>query len=126
MLTVLYIDDDDINRDLVKRILARAPFDVETLEAHDGHIGVEMAIANPPDLILMDFHMPQLPGTEAAKQLQVHEATSHIPIIALTADIYARERFQDAGCVAFLTKPIRKRALLHAIEKVFPELVTEA
>ncbi|MEL6407241.1 MAG: response regulator [Chloroflexota bacterium] len=126
MLTVLYIDDDDVNRDLVKRILARAPFEAEMREADNGVLGVEMAIENPPDLILMDFHMPGITGTEATKQLCDHEATANVPIIALTADIYARERFQDVGCAEFLTKPIRKRALLHTIQKVFPELVTDA
>ena len=60
MLRVLYIDDDETNRDIVKRILARAPYEVEVSEADDGHVGVAMAGEKHPELILMDFHMPGL------------------------------------------------------------------
>lgn len=122
MLEVLYIDDDEINRDIVKRILARAPYEVNLSEAVDGHHGVEMAQELKPDLILMDFHMPGLPGPEATKQIRADETIANIPIIALTADIYARNRFEEAGCNGYLTKPIRKRSLLHAINEIFPEL----
>jgi len=122
MLQVLYIDDDEINRDIVKRILARAPYEVNLSEAVDGHDGVEMAQELKPDLILMDFHMPGLPGPEATRQIRADETIASIPIIALTADIYARSSFEEAGCNGYLTKPIRKRALLHAIEEIFPDL----
>lgn len=122
MLEVLYIDDDEINRDIVKRILARAPYEVNLSEAIDGQSGVEKAHELKPDLVLMDFHMPGLPGPEATKQIRADESISTVPIIALTADIYARSSFEEAGCNGYLTKPIRKLALLHAIEKIFPDL----
>lgn len=122
MLQVLYIDDDEINRDIVKRILARAPYEVNLSEAVDGQSGVETAHEMKPDLILMDFHMPGLPGPEATKQIRADESIADVPIIALTADIYARSQFEEAGCNGYLTKPIRKRSLLHAIEELFPEL----
>ena len=73
MLRVLYIDDDGTNRDLVRRIFARAPYDVEMTEAVDGQQGVEMAHESKPDLILMDFHMPGLPGPEATRQIRADE-----------------------------------------------------
>jgi CheY-like chemotaxis protein len=122
MLRVLYIDDDEINRDIVKRILARAPYEVKLEEAVDGQEGVDMAHDMKPDLILMDFHMPGMPGPEATRLIRADESTSKIPILALTADIYARGTFEAAGCNGYLTKPIRKRSLLHAIEGLFPEL----
>lgn len=122
MLSVLYIDDDETNRDLVVRILARAPYDVQTREAANGKTGLEMALANPPDLILMDFHMPGISGPDAIRELRADPLTADIPVLALTADIYAREAFKDAGTEHFLTKPVRKRALLNAIDKIFPTL----
>ena len=122
MLHVLYIDDDETNRDLVKRILARAPYEVRLSEARDGLSGVEIAHDVKPDLVLMDFHMPGLPGPEATKQIRADESIASVPIIALTADIYARGSFAEAGCNSYLTKPIRKRSLLHAIEELFPDL----
>lgn len=122
MLRVLYIDDDETNRDIVKRILQRAPYDVELEEAVDGDSGVEQAQANKPDLILMDFHMPNLPGPEATRRIRADESISDVPILALTADIYARSSFIEAGCNGYLTKPIRKRALLQAIRDIFPDL----
>jgi CheY-like chemotaxis protein len=63
-LSVLYIDDDETNRDIVKRILARAPYEVELSEATDGIAGVAMAAEKHPQLILMDFHMPGIAGPE--------------------------------------------------------------
>jgi len=122
MLRVLYIDDDETNRDLVRRIFARAPYEVEVTEAVDGQQGVEIAHESKPDLILMDFHMPGLPGPEATRQIRADETIANTPILALTADIYARGSFEEAGCDEYLTKPIRKRSLLHAVEKLFPEL----
>ncbi|MEM9952417.1 MAG: response regulator [Chloroflexota bacterium] len=124
MLRVLYVDDDEINRELVARILERAPYDVELVEAEDGEQGVKLALTSQPDLILMDFHMPRLSGPEATQQIRDDEATSQIPIIALTADIYARGDFKEAGCEGYLTKPIRKRSLLQAIHNIFPDLPT--
>jgi CheY-like chemotaxis protein len=125
MLRVLYVDDDEINRDIVKRILGRAPYEVELSEANDGHAGVAMAAEKHPDLILMDFHMPGIAGPEATKQIRANEKLAGVKIVALTADIYSRGDFEDAGCDSYLTKPIRKNALLHAIAELFPNLPKE-
>lgn len=122
MLRILYIDDDEVNRELVQRIMARAPYEAEVLEATDGEKGVVAAEEHKPDLILMDFHMPGLPGPEATRHIRALEALKDVKIIALTADIYSRSDFEEAGCDGYLTKPIRKRSLIHAIGKLFPEL----
>jgi CheY-like chemotaxis protein len=122
MLRVLYIDDDEVNRELVQRIMARAPYENEVMEAIDGQQGVVTAEEQKPDLILMDFHMPGMPGPEATRHIRALVALKDVKIIALTADIYSRNDFEEAGCDGYLTKPIRKLALLHAIEKLFPEL----
>lgn len=125
MLRVLYIDDDETNRDIVKRILSRAPYEVELSEAVDGNAGVSMAADKKPELILMDFHMPGLSGPDATRQIRSNEELAGVKIIALTADIYARANFEEAGCDSYLTKPIRKNALLHAIGELFPDLPKE-
>lgn len=125
MLRVLYIDDDEINRDIVRRILDRAAYDVKLDEAINGQAGVDMAIMTQPDLILMDFHMASLSGVEATRAIRADETIGQTRIIALTADIYSRASFEDAGCNGYLTKPIRKKALLSAIEELFPELPSE-
>lgn len=125
MLRVLYIDDDEINRDIVKRILSRAPYPVELSEATDGNDGVAMASEKHPDLVLMDFHMPGIAGPEATRQIRANEKLADVKIIALTADIYSRSNFEQAGCNSYLTKPIRKNALLHAIAELFPDLPKE-
>jgi CheY-like chemotaxis protein len=124
-LSVLYIDDDEINRDIVKRILSRAPYEVELSEAVDGQLGVAMAADKHPQLILMDFHMPRIAGPEATKLIRANEKLADVKIIALTADIYSRGNFEEAGCNSYLTKPIRKNALLHAIGELFPDLPKE-
>lgn len=124
MFRILYIDDDEVNRELVQRIMARAPYEVEVVEAIDGQLGVAAAAEHKPDLILMDFHMPGLAGPDAIRQIRAIDALKNVKIIALTADIYARNDFEDAGCDEYLTKPIRKRSLIRAIGKLFPELPT--
>ena len=124
MLKVLYIDDDEVNRELVQRIMARAPYEVEVIEAVDGQLGVAAAEEHHPDLILMDFHMPGLAGPEATRQIRAIDSLKDVKIIALTADIYARGDFEAAGCDSYLTKPIRKRSLIQGIGKLFPDLPT--
>jgi len=122
MLRLLYIDDDEVNRELVRRIMARAPYEVEVIEATNGLEGVTFAEEHKPDLILMDFHMPGMPGPEATRHIRALDALKNVKIIALTADIYSRNDFEEAGCDGYLTKPIRKRSLIQAIGKLFPEL----
>jgi len=62
MINILYIDDDETNRNIVDRILRRAPFEVTLTLAEDGQAGIDHAKAEKPDLILMDFHMPGMNG----------------------------------------------------------------
>lgn len=83
------------------------------LEATDGEEALDVALRELPDLIIMDIQLPKLSGLEVAKKLRETSAFSHVPIIALTA--YAmkgdKERFIEAGCDAYVSKPIDTREL---------------
>lgn len=122
MLKVLYIDDDETNHDIAQRILNRAPFEMSIAHADNAAEGMAKARELIPDLILMDFHMPGMSGADAVRELREDDTLSHTRFIAVTADIYSREEFEDAGCDHYLTKPVRKNKLLQAIKEVFPDL----
>jgi CheY-like chemotaxis protein len=116
---ILYVEDSEQNRDVVRRYL-RGVFDI--LEAQDGEQGIEMARQERPDLILMDLSLPRVDGYEATRTLKSDPALAHTPIIVLTAHA-AREdetRAQAAGCDAFLTKPVEREVLLTTIRRFLP------
>lgn len=106
MPKILYIEDDANNRLLVRRILLASDFDV--MEAANAVDGIDIAKNNPPDLILMDINMPGMDGLTATKQLRGIPGLSHVPIIALTANVMQgdKERTLAAGCDGYIGKPI--------------------
>jgi CheY-like chemotaxis protein len=112
MPQILIVEDNEMNRDVLSRLLVRRGYEV--LLAVDGPQGIAMARQHDPDLILMDLAMPQVDGWECARILKRNPATSHIPIIALTAHAMPRDRQKalDAGCDEFDTKPIDFAGLL--------------
>ena len=112
MKRVLVVEDNEMNLDVLSRRLTRHGFHV--LRATDGVTGLEVAMAEIPDLILLDLAMPLVDGWECARQLKSAPITGRIPIIALSAHamIGDRQRALDAGCDEFDTKPIDFDALL--------------
>ena len=90
MTTILLVEDNELNRDMLSRRLIRR--DYEVVMAVDGQQGVEMAIEQKPDLILMDMSLPVLDGWAATRQLKANAATAGIPVIALTAHAMDGER----------------------------------
>ena len=116
MTTILVIEDNETNRDMLSRRLARKGYEV--LIAVDGVEGVAVARAKAPDLILMDMSLPILDGWEATRRLKANPATRTIPVIALTAHAMAgdREKALDAGCDEYETKPVEFQRLLSKIE----------
>ena len=94
----------------------------EIISAGDGAEGVAKAAAEKPDLILMDLNLPVMDGWEATRRLKDDPATSHIPIIALTAHAMAgdRERALAAGTTDFDTKPVDFDRLLGKIKRALP------
>ncbi len=115
--TLLYVEDNPANLLLVEQIIARRP-DVRLLSAHNGILGIEMARASRPDVILMDINLPGMSGVKAMQLLRADTATAHIPIVALSANALPRdiERGLAAGFFRYLTKPIRVGEFLATLD----------
>jgi CheY-like chemotaxis protein len=116
MAKILLVEDNEMNRDMLSRRLARRGYEV--VIAVDGEQGVAMARSAAPALILMDMSLPGLDGWEATRQLKATPETRGIPVIALTAHAMAgdREKAIAAGCDDFDTKPVDLDRLLGKIE----------
>jgi two-component system, cell cycle response regulator DivK len=116
MPTILLVEDNELNRDMLSRRLARRGYAV--LAAQDGEEGHQMACAHMPHLILMDIGLPEMDGWQATRLLKKNPQTSAIPIIALTAHalLTDREKAREVGCDDYDTKPIEFARLLDKIE----------
>ena len=121
MPRILLVEDNEMNRDMLSRRLARKEYEV--LVAVDGKEGDEMAGSVAPDLILMDMSLPVMDGWEATRQLKASPETKAIPIIALTAHAMSgdREKAMEAGCDDYDTKPIELPRLLAKMEDLLGE-----
>ncbi len=116
MPKILLVEDNEMNRDMLSRRLERKGYQV--VLAVDGQGGVEAALAQAPDLVLMDMSLPVLDGWEATRRLKAAPATRHIPVIALTAHAMSSDRGKalEAGCDDYDTKPVELPRLLGKIE----------
>jgi len=116
MTKILIVEDNEMNRDMLARRLERKGYEVAC--AVDGPEGIAMAASEKPDIILMDVALGEMDGWEATAAIRGDPATSHIPIIALTAHALQSDRLKsiDAGCVDFETKPVQLPQLLEKIE----------
>lgn len=119
--TILYVEDNEVNRKIVRDLLRRTSY--RLLEAHDGEAGVAAALAERPDLILMDIQLPKISGLEATRLLRADPATAATPIIAITSFALSGDdqRAKEAGATAYLAKPYSPFALLSKIRELVPE-----
>jgi PAS domain S-box-containing protein len=115
--TLLYVEDNPANLALVEELIARRG-DLKLLTAIDGHLGIELARAYLPDVILMDINLPGISGYGALKRLRDDPATARIPVLALSANAVPRdiEKGLEAGFFRYLTKPIRVREFMDALD----------
>ncbi|MDM7944291.1 MAG: ATP-binding protein [Hydrogenophaga sp.] len=115
--TVLYVEDNPANLELVEQIIARRG-NLRLLGAADASLGIEFARVYRPEVILMDINLPGISGTEAMKVLRGDAATAHIPVIALSANAVPRdiERGLQDGFFNYITKPIKVSQLMDAID----------
>ena len=115
--TVLYVEDNPANLMLVEDLLSRRA-DIRLLTARDGIKGVEIARASCPDVILMDINLPGISGIAALKILADDPHTSHIPVVAVSANAMPRdiEKGLDAGFFRYLTKPIRVNEFMNTLD----------
>jgi len=118
MTRILLVEDNEMNRDMLSRRLERKGYAVTI--AVDGQQGVELAVADPPALILMDMSLPVLDGWEATRRLKADERTKRIPVIALTAHAMQGDeiRAREVGCDDYDTKPVELPRLLEKMEKL--------
>ena len=116
MAKILLVEDNEMNRDMLARRLARRGYEVVT--AVDGTEGMAMAHSVEPDLILMDMSLPAVDGWEAARRLKAAPQTQAIPIIALTAHAMVgdREKAIEAGCDDYDIKPVEFQRLVDKID----------
>ncbi len=115
--TLLYVEDNPANLDLVAQLIARRQ-DLRLLSAADGTLGIAFARAHLPDLILMDINLPGISGIEAMKILRADPATTHIPIIALSANAIPRDiaKGMEAGFFDYVTKPIKVNTFMDSLD----------
>ncbi len=117
MKRILMVEDNDTNMYLIKFMLEKGGYEV--IEAREGAVGVELAVKEKPDLVIMDLQLPDIDGLEATKRIRASEADSDIPIIALTSFAMAgdREKALAAGCTGYIEKPINPDTFIAEIEK---------
>lgn len=116
--TLLYVEDNEANMELVAQLIARRP-DVRLLRAEDGVRGIAMARTHLPDVILMDINLPGISGLQALGLLHDDPLTTHIPVLALSANAMPRdvEKGLEAGFFRYLTKPIKIAEFLLALDQ---------
>ena len=116
-LTLLYVEDNPANLELVEQLVARRP-DLRLLSAADGNLGVEFARDHLPEVILMDINLPGISGLDAMRILRADPLTAHIPIIALSANAVPRdiEVALEAGFFSYLTKPIKVSEFMETLD----------
>ena len=119
--TVLYVEDNEANRKLVRRLLMNTSYTL--IEAFDGESGVAKALEARPDLILMDVQLPRISGLEATRRLRTEGATANIPIIAITSFALSGDdqKAKEAGATSYLAKPYSPFDLLKLIRTYLPE-----
>jgi len=117
--TLLYVEDNPANLMLIEQLVARRP-DMRLLSARDGNLGIQLARANQPEVILMDINLPGISGIEALRILREDSATAHIPVVALSANAMPRdiEKGLEAGFFRYLTKPIKVNEFMQTLDAV--------
>lgn len=121
-LNLLVVEDNLANVRLIEGILRRRPI-WEMIHAGHGHLGLDLAAANQPDLILLDLHMPDMPGHEVLHRLKADPATADIPVVVVSADATPGQvdRLIGSGAALYLTKPIDVEEFLAVLDNIGAE-----
>jgi two-component system, cell cycle response regulator DivK len=119
--TILHIEDNEYNRKIVRQLIGRTTY--RLIEATDGEAGVALALAEQPNLILMDVQLPKMSGLDAMRALKSDPRTSDIPVIVITSFALSgdREKAAAAGATGYIAKPYSPRELLALVRQYLPE-----
>ena len=117
---ILVVEDQEDNLQILRDLLTRAGFEI--IEAKDGEEAVRAAVAERPDLILMDIQLPLLDGYEATRRIKADPALRAIPIIVVTSYALSGDeaKARAAGCDGYVPKPYSPRQLLAKIREYLP------
>jgi CheY-like chemotaxis protein len=114
---VLVVEDNEMNMQLVEYLLEEGGFQI--LKATSGEDALQIANSDVPDLILMDIHLPGMDGLSVVREMKISDRTRRIPILALTAHAMRgdKDRFLEAGCDGYISKPIDVKTFVSSIVK---------
>ncbi len=114
---ILVVEDNDMNMQLVEYLLEEGGFDI--LKATSGEEALQVTSDTVPDLILMDIHLPGMDGLSVVREMKGNGRTKDVPILALTAHAMRgdKDRFLEAGCDGYISKPIDVKTFIPSIER---------
>ena len=118
--TVLVVEDNDMNMQLVEYLLEEGGYSIVKATSGEEALAITRDAGKPaPDLILMDIHLPGMDGLSVVRQMKSDSRTQRVPILALTAHAMRgdRDRFLDAGCDGYISKPIDVKTFIRSIQQ---------
>lgn len=117
--TVLVVEDNDMNMQLVEYLLEEGGYQIVKAASGEEALTITRDSGSPPDLILMDIHLPGMDGLSVVREMKSNGRTKTIPILALTAHAMRgdKDRFLEAGCDGYISKPIDVKTFLSSIEQ---------
>ncbi|HEV8436194.1 MAG TPA: response regulator [Thermoanaerobaculia bacterium] len=117
--TVLVVEDNDMNMQLVEYLLEEGGYEIVKATSGEEALSLTRSDTQRPDLILMDIHLPGMDGLSVVREMKSDERTNRIPILALTAHAMRgdKDRFLEAGCDGYISKPIDVKTFLTSIEQ---------
>lgn len=118
---VLIVEDNALNMRLFSDLLEASGY--ETLQCTDGGKAAALAVAEKPDLIIMDIQLPEVSGLDITRWLKDDERTAGIPVLAVTAFAMRTDEVlvREAGCEGYLSKPIQVRSFLKTVDDLMPK-----
>jgi two-component system, cell cycle response regulator DivK len=116
---ILVVEDNDMNMQLVEFLLEEGGYDIVKASSGEEALAITRGGETAPDLILMDIHLPGMDGLSVVREMKTNERTSRIPILALTAHAMRgdKDRFLEAGCDGYISKPIDVKTFISSIEQ---------
>jgi CheY-like chemotaxis protein len=116
---ILVVEDNDMNMQLVEFLLEEGGYDIVKAASGEEALAITRGQGSAPDLILMDIHLPGMDGLSVVREMKANEHTSRVPILALTAHAMRgdKDRFLEAGCDGYISKPIDVKTFISSIEQ---------